>query len=480
MKHILFIFCDQLRYDCIGALGNPFIQTPALDSLAKDAVCFDRCITPAPVCVPARLSMFSGQYSARTGNSNNNKKMSYNGEGFYSLLTKNGFKSCCVGKMHHVWDPYAPMGFSERHTQEEMSKNEDDYTNFIKNGPYSYVFDYNGQRSEMYYVPQISQLPAEAHPTQWIGDNSVEFLDRCNPEDENIFLMSSFIHPHPPFCPPSPWNKLYRSYDVIPPHIPENYDYNKYAPIMHTKFSTKSLDISNLDVLRLRNYYYGCVSFVDYQVGRIIKKLKEKGMYDDTLIVLSADHGEMLGDFGNMGKRCMLQPAAHIPLIMKVPGKSHEIRHDVCSLVDIAPTFLSFAGIPYDKNEYDGIDLFSDKKHDVVYSQYNCNSNGVYMVAGEKDKLVWSGKNKQYYYFADENEENFSSCESNPRVLYLKEKLDAYVASDCGIETTGKAAGARESAPFMVSFMDHNLRHEEEIARVPSEYKLYFTMHEEI
>ena len=71
-RHILFIFFDQLRYDAIGAMGNPYIQTPALDALANESVVFDRCFTPSPVCVPARLSMLAGQYPARTGNSNNN------------------------------------------------------------------------------------------------------------------------------------------------------------------------------------------------------------------------------------------------------------------------------------------------------------------------------------------------------------------------------------------------------------------------
>ena len=95
-KHILFIFFDQLRYDCIGANDNPYIQTPALDALAADSVKFDRCITPSPVCVPARLSMLSGQYPARTGNSNNNPKLMYEGEGVYATLTKAGYDSCIL------------------------------------------------------------------------------------------------------------------------------------------------------------------------------------------------------------------------------------------------------------------------------------------------------------------------------------------------------------------------------------------------
>ena len=82
MKHILILFTDQQRYDTIGAFGNSHIQTPNLDALARDSVCFDSCVTPSPVCVPARLSLFSGQYPARTGCNNNNTEKCYDGEGF--------------------------------------------------------------------------------------------------------------------------------------------------------------------------------------------------------------------------------------------------------------------------------------------------------------------------------------------------------------------------------------------------------------
>lgn len=211
---------DQLRPDALGAYGNPYVQTPALDALAAESVIFDRAVTPSPVCVPARLSLLSGQYANRHGNSNNNPGLSYRGRGFYAMLSEAGFNSCCVGKMHHVWDRYGSLGFMRRDTQEELSHPKDDYTKYIEEN-YPYVFDYNGQRSEMYYVPQVSQLPAEAHPTQWIGDRSVEFIESCDPE-KPVFLMSSFIHPHPPFCPPAPWNKLYRSDELPAPFIPDD------------------------------------------------------------------------------------------------------------------------------------------------------------------------------------------------------------------------------------------------------------------
>lgn len=197
LKHVLILFTDQQRWDMIAAHGNPAIQTPNLDALVQDSITFDRCSTPSPVCVPARLSMFAGQYPARTGCNNNNAENAYEGEGFYARLTGAGYQSCAVGKLHYLPDPYGALGFEKRWSQEELSEPEDDYTKFIMEN-YPWVIDYNGMRSEMYYQPQISQLPAKDHPTAWIGDRSVEYINNCDPE-RPMFLMSSFIHPHPPY-----------------------------------------------------------------------------------------------------------------------------------------------------------------------------------------------------------------------------------------------------------------------------------------
>ena len=473
-KHILLIMTDQCRADALGPYGNTRAQTPALDAIADGATIFNRAVTPSPVCVPARLSLLAGQYVNRTGNSNNNPKICYTGEGFYSMLTKAGFESCCVGKMHHVWDRYGSMGFGSRHTQEELAAEGDDYTEFIRNSPYKNVFDYNGQRSDLYYVPQVSQLPAEAHPTQWIGDRSVEFIENCDPE-KPTFLMSSFIHPHPPFCPPAPWNKLFRDMPEAP-FVPEETPELKY--LLPPAFDLDEvLCMTDYDIRRAKNYYYACVSFMDYQIGRITDALKKRGMYDDTVILFISDHGETLGDYRHAGKRTMLSSANRIPFILRVPGAEGGERSDPVSLVDVAPTLLSLFGIDYDPAEFDGIDILSGK-HQEVYSQYECGEKACYMVAAEKDKLIYSREYDKYAYF-DECPEHVNKYEEGgERVEYLKALLDAHMANDkCNIaknpmKKEGGGPKKKKIQDFGNGRMDHVYRAEEEIARIPEGYKL--------
>lgn len=469
MKNILIIFTDQQRFDTIGAFGNPSIQTPNLDALAAESVIFNHCFTPSPVCVPARLSMLSGQYPARTGCNNNNDKMVYQGDGFYASFTKHGWQNCCVGKMHYFTDRYGSLGFEKRCTQEEMADPKDDYMNYIRK-KYPHVFDINGMRSEMYYVPQISPYAPVDHPTHWVGDRSIEFIEKCDSE-RPMFLVSSFIHPHPPYCPPAPWNKLYRE-DPPAPYCPDKEAFEDYQELIWDRHSLKRLMLSEQDVLRMKNYYYACVSFVDYQVGRIVDALKRKGMYEDTLILFSSDHGDLLGDFGACGKRCMMDPVCHIPFMVRYPGEKHQFRDDVCSLTDVAPTLLKFAGIPYDPAEFDGIDLFGPNRHEYVFSQYACGEKGTYMVTDGRNKLIYNSMTGRYFYFDTIPEKRNTYSEENAGAQKLKLILDAYRESDAGIPGSSGTNDPKVLPPHYVGRMDHKYLHDLEMAAIPQGYHI--------
>lgn len=469
--NFLFLFTDQQRFDTIHQLGCDRIQTPNLDALASSSVVFDKCYTPAPVSVPARFSMFSGQYCAHSGCCNNNGAHQYMGEGFYHMFTQAGYSTCCVGKMHHAKDLYGPMGFEKRFTQEELSQPQDDYTRFVMSSPYRSVFDYHGQRSEMYYIPQVSPLPIEYHPTQWVADRSLEFLEGVS-ADKPFFLMSSFVHPHPPFAPPAPWNKLYRTVSADP-YMPD--DPSEFTPFLSDRFTCEKIGISRQDLSLLRNSYYACISFVDHQIGRIVEALKKRGLYDNTVIVFSSDHGEMLGDFGTMGKRSMLDAASRVPLFVRVPGKAAQVRHDVCSLVDIAPTLLHCAGIACDESGFDGIDLFSSQRHDVVFSQYGTGRCGTYMAASNHDRLIYMASTDQFFYFDTIPEDTNKYDEASPRVRELKKQLLDHISSDCcdpSCASTADDVSGINRFPYGPKRADHLMRQAEERARIPVGYTI--------
>jgi len=398
--NVLLIFCDQLRADVIGALGNPVIHTPNLDRLCAEGTAFTSAYSPCPVCVPARCCMHYGQYPQHTGCYTNGYPMPEDGRGsFMNALNDADYFTQGIGKCHFRPDPHAMRGFQARLRQEELvsTVEEDDYLKDLQANGYGYICDPHGVRSEMYYIPQVSQLPAEHHPTQWIGDRTVEFIERRGEEKQGWFCFSSYIHPHPPFTPPNPWHKLYRAPLMPLPNVPQD------SPDLLTwinrhqncyKYRAQGSD-RNL-VRSLKAYYYAAVSFIDYQVGRTLAALERTGQIDNTLILFTADHGELLGDYNCFGKRSMHDAAARVPLIARLPGRFE--ASGTCdrpvSLVDVAPTILAATGAQMPPDQLDGFDLAEvtagKVDRDMVFSQFGQRGHAMYMALNARWKYFYS------------------------------------------------------------------------------------------
>ncbi|MHB0876221.1 MAG: sulfatase family protein, partial [Anaerolineae bacterium] len=311
--NVVLILTDQQRADAMGAAGNPVIRTPHLDRMARDGVLFTSAYTPAPVCVPARCSLLYGQYPHNTGCFDNSDSMPTDRPSLMERLAGAGYRTHGIGKMHFTPDSQALRGFDSRERQEEIvgRVEEDDYLQWLHAAGFAHVYDPFGQRGEMYYVPQVAQMPARFHGSQWVGDRAVHFLEQR--QADPFFLMVSFVHPHPPFSPPTPWNKLYRGALMPLPKRPAGYEalqthVNRYQN--RYKYRDAGQDDNLLRVMKA--FYYGCVSFVDYQVGRVLRALEQTGALDDTLVLFTSDHGEFLGDYGCFGKRSMLDAAARV------------------------------------------------------------------------------------------------------------------------------------------------------------------------
>ena len=408
MKNILFIMTDQQRYDTIHSLGNKKIKTPVLDNLVEEGTAFTRAYTPSPVCVPARFSALSGKYCHNTGCTENGM-MPDGHESGMEKLTRAGYQTCGIGKMHFNFSDGGNMamwGFGKRITSEEVSgASRDDFKEYLVENGYGHVKDPHGVRSEMYYVPQPSQLPEELHHTTWCADRSIEYIEKRDRE-KPFFLMCGIIKPHPPFELPVPWNKLYRSPDMDFPFVPVGFeDMQTYWNRVQNRYKYKSKGRDRELERIIKAHYYGCISMIDFNVGRIIKKLKEEGIYDDTLIIFTSDHGEMLGDFNCYGKRSFLDPSARVPLIVRYPGKPKgEKINEPVSLVDIVPTILNYAGIDPDDG-LDGCNLYVDEPERPVVSQYQSNDKALYMLIDGKYK---------YFYSAPDNKEWLIDLEADP------------------------------------------------------------------
>ena len=359
--NILHLFTDQQRFDTIGALGNPAIKTPHLDRLCREGVAFTSAYTSSPVCVAARCSMIMGQYPMRTG-CYENTLMPSDRQTFMDALTRAGYRTHGIGKCHFTPDRYALRGFQSRQYQEEGPRQDDmtrpTYYRDLHAKGLTSANEVMGVRGELYYIPQKSALAAADHPSQWVGDQAVTYIE--NGGDEPWYLFAGFIHPHPPFAPPDPWHKLYRPTLMPLPNVPPDWQaLQTFVNRVQNRYKYRDQGIDLNLVRALKAYYYACVSFVDYQVGRILAALERTGQLDNTLILFTSDHGEHLGDYNCFGKRSFHDSAARVPMILRGPGgfAGPRVCDEVVSPVDVAPTLLNAAGAEITGHPLDGLDL---------------------------------------------------------------------------------------------------------------------------
>jgi len=400
--NILLIFTDQQRHDTIGALGNRVIQTPAMDSLCREGVAFTSAYTPSPVCVAARCSLLLGQWAHQTGCDSNNP-MPQDQTSLMDLLQDAGYQTHGTGKMHFVPDSEKLWGFDGRDYSEECTT-QDSFAAHLREHGYDHIVDPQGVRSEYYYLPQPSQLPARLHNSTWVADRSLNFL-QTRDRDRPFFLWSSFIKPHPPFESPVPWNRLYKPMEMPLPHLPTGYEelltfwnreQNRY------KWRDQGTDMNLLRTMRAA--YYAAISFVDSNAGRLLAYLRETGELDDTLVLWTADHGEMLGDYGSYGKRTMLDAAHCIPLLARYPKAfgAGERCDRLASLVDVMPTCLELAGLPVPQSAV-GENLATvaggGSQREAVLSQFDGGAMGLYSLIRDDYKYVYSAPDQREWLF---------------------------------------------------------------------------------
>ena len=400
--NILFIFTDQLRADCIAALGNSQIKTPNLDRLVREGTTFTHCYTPSPVCMPARHALTCGAPPHQTG-CVDNLPIKCGRSSFMDGLNELGYQTHGIGKMHFVKQK-GDWGFQTREHAEELvgESAADHYRDFLKENGYDHVQDPYGFRSEYYYMPQPSQLPDKLHNNAWVADRSIEFFKNRD-KDKPFFLWASWIKPHPPFETPFPWSRLYRMHEMELPYLPENYeDQRSFWSKVQCRYKyMDSGDAKHLTRM-IKAAYYAVVSHLDYHIGRVLDALGSE--IDNTLIVFSADHGEMLGERGCYGKRSMMDSSARIPMIARLPGvfEAGAKAAQASTLLDMYPTFLEMAGGEVDES-IEGVSLQRLQKQDnydrFVHSQFSQNQLGLYMVANKEWKYIYSAADdKEWLY----------------------------------------------------------------------------------
>jgi choline-sulfatase len=410
--NILYLMTDQHRGDCIGCAGNKVIITPNLDSIAKDGVLFSNAYTSTPSCTPARTAILTGLSPWHHGMLGYGRVADKYPFELPGALRNAGYYLFGIGKMH--WYPQRKLRGYHRILLDESGRAEtpgfiSDYRHWFKEqapdlNPDATGIGWNDYRAKAYVLPE------RLHPTKWTADRAVEFIEEYN-RPEPFLLKVSFARPHSPYDPPKRFINMYREDDMPVPYIgdwAERYAEHKDPPkpgLWHGNLGIRQAKKS-------RRAYYGSVTFIDEQIGRILSALKKRNMYDNTLIIVFSDHGDMLGDHHLWRKTYAYEGSAKIPMLLRWPksmglnNQRGKILPQPVELRDVLPTLLDAADVPVPAH-IDGKSMlnlvraktknwrpFIDMEHSMCYSKDHWNA-------------LTDGKFKYIYYAYDGREQLF-------------------------------------------------------------------------
>lgn len=362
-RNVLFLMTDQHRADTLGCYGNPVARTPALDGIAAQGARFDRLYTPTAICTPARASLFTGTYPFRHGLLNNPER---NGgakdevdDGFPNIaepLLNAGYKVGHVGKWH-IGRERGPeyYGMDGEHLPGALNPfHHPSYRRWLgENGhpPFKVrdaVFGKAPNDSGRgHLIAGRLEQPVEATVEAFLADRTIDLLDRYAAEGGRFALTCSWFGPHLPYLLPDAYYDLYDPADVpLPPSMAETF---AGKPDVQRRYAEYwSADHFDTDAWRkLIAVYWGYVTMIDEQVGRILDRLREHGLWDETAVVFTADHGEFTGAHRLNDKGpAMYEDIYRIPGLVRVPGVPPRVVDEFATLIDLHATVLDLAGLP--------------------------------------------------------------------------------------------------------------------------------------
>ncbi|WP_299298403.1 choline-sulfatase [uncultured Brachybacterium sp.] len=353
--NIVVIQAGQMAAQALGAYGDTAARTPHMDALAADAAVFDRAYCSTPLCAPSRASMMTGRMPSDVGCYDNGDDFTSSTPTFAHHLRAAGYHTALVGRMHFI-GPDQHHGFEQRLTTDVYPADMDMVPDWRRD-PADRLPWYHD--ADTVFTAGVSQATVQQDFDDEVGFRTLRHLNdrvRANQaagRDIPFLMVTSFIHPHDPYEPPREHWDRFAEVEIPAPKHPEVPEAEQ-DPHSHRLRAMSGFDLrdpSLEEVRRARRSYYAAVSYIDDHVGRIRTRLEELGLLENTVIVVTSDHGDMLGEKGLWYKMSPYEESARVPLI--VHGPQHLVPRgrfsNPVSLLDLMPTLLELAQAPADQ-----------------------------------------------------------------------------------------------------------------------------------
>ncbi|SDT13856.1 sulfatase-like hydrolase/transferase [Jiangella sp. DSM 45060] len=364
--NILFLMTDQHRVDTLGCYGNPVVETPVLDELARTGTVLERCYTPTAICTPARASLLTGLHPFEHGllsnyewNSGHREELPDGLPTVANTLRGHGYRLGHAGKWH-VGRHRGPehYGYEGRHLPGALNPYDDaGYTAWLEEHghppfrAYDAIYSRLPDGSQGHLIAARLDQPAEATFEAYLADQTIAMLRdfaRTRASGRPFALSCHFFGPHLPYLLPAEWFDRYDPDSVtLPPSMAETF---AGKPEVQRQYSAYwgSDGFDEKQWRTLTAAYWGYVALIDHQIGRILSVLDELGLADQTAVMFTADHGEFTGAHRLNDKGpAMYEDIYRIPGILRLPGGAPPVRrHEFCTLLDFTATMLDLAGAP--------------------------------------------------------------------------------------------------------------------------------------
>lgn len=395
LPNIIYICADQLAAKFLNCYGGDVDSTPVLASLAKEGSKFSRYYATHPVCAPNRATMLTGRSADIHGITINNLTLSTDMPTYAHVLQSHGYRTGGFGKFHQTpmqcpvptdlswlgfdecvvsedpkWGPYidwvkerfpeqyqTALAMTNGHSGEQFTEQTVDLLQgataeqvSMKTAVYPEIM---GERikASTWERCYVSPLPSEAHDSSFITEKGLDFITKAASAAKPFFCHISYVDPHDPYDPPEPYASMFDLDDMVEP-LPAEWR-KKGCKALEDNFNNGYLNYRRIAAdptakKQLRALYHGSLKFLDDQIGRVVDYLKSSGLWEQSIVIFSSDHGDLLGDHDQISKGIPhYDGCIRIPLI--VSGGAIESKGEIeqlCSTLDLFPTLCQLAAVP--------------------------------------------------------------------------------------------------------------------------------------
>ncbi len=454
--NVMLICADHWPGLLMRCAGHEHILTPTLDQLAANGVRFSQAYSTTPTCIPARRALMTGT-SARTHGDRTFKERELMPENLPTLpevFRNAGYQSFAVGKLH-VYPQRSRIGFDDVLLNEEgrhhLGGGKDDFEWFLEREGYAGQ-ELTHAMGNNVYTTRPWHLPEYCHPTNWTVREMCRVIQRRDPT-RPAFWFCSFIAPHPPVTPSSEYLDMYRQTGVPEPFIGDwAKDFESWPYALKMRFH-HYLGLSPQEVMLARMGFYAQCTYIDHQIRLLIGTLSEEGLLDDTIILFTSDHGDMLGNHGLWAKPPMYEWSAKIPLIL-VPvagddGVGHHRSDDrLACLRDVMPTLLGLCDIPIPET-VEGHSLLSGYQRDHLYCEHFEDDRAMRMIRADQYKLVWYPiGNRLQLFDLDKDPQEMHDLSEDTGLANVREQLTRLLVKNLyGSDLSSVSEGALVGMP---------------------------------